>query len=114
MNKGFVLALCTVALFLGLSSTAAHAQQCTASVNCHNSCFLNYECPRPYPPCTLVCSASSQVVSCTGVSSCTTTTTSVTCDGVTKSCPTTSQCHQSLYSISCGSTTRQCTYNCPV
>jgi hypothetical protein len=113
MRNGFVVALCTVALFLGLSAGAS-AQTCNASVSCNDACDIFYTCPRPYPPCELYCSASSRTVSCSGMSTCSVGSNSVTCDGVTKTCPTTSQCTTSLYSIRCGSWTRNCTYNCPL
>jgi hypothetical protein len=113
MKKGFLFALCTVVLFLGLS--AAASATCTATTSCNDACSMYEICPKPYPPCELSCSASSRSVSCQGASTCTVGTGSVTCDGVTTSCPTSSQCYWSgPYSITCGSRTRTCSYNCPL
>ncbi|HEV8578863.1 MAG TPA: hypothetical protein VGX68_07225 [Thermoanaerobaculia bacterium] len=113
MRKHVVLALFTMVLVMGLAS-AASAQQCTASLNCNNGCWLEKICTSPYPPCELFCSAPSQTISCTGTSTCSVGSGSVTCDGVTTSCPTGSRCFEGLYYIRCGSITRQCTYNCPL
>lgn len=113
MKKALALVLCTLGLALILPA-AASAQTCSATQTCNDACSLWMTCPRPYPPCELFCSASSRSVSCSGTSSCSVGSNSVTCDGVTKTCPTTSQCVQSTYSIRCGSYTRQCTYNCPL
>jgi hypothetical protein len=114
MRKAFVVALCTLALALGLS-TAASAAGCTATASCNDACSLSFTCPSPYPPCELSCTAFSRSVSCTGTTTCNVGTGAVTCDGVTTSCPGTSQCYWSgFYSITCGSRTRTCTYNCPV
>jgi hypothetical protein len=85
---------------------------CTATQNCNNACsILSFECPAPYC-CVFSCSAQSQVVSCTGASTCTVGTNSVTCDGHQTTCQSTPQCSSSTYSITCGKTTRTCTHSC--
>ena len=107
-----VLPMLLLAFVIAALLPAPAVAGCTASQSCNNACSLEFTCsPRP---CELFCSAPSQTVSCTGATSCTVGTSSVTCDGVTKSCPTTSQCRQFSNSIVCGSTTRQCTPNCPL
>ena len=110
MKRVFLSALFAASLFVGLSSPSS---ACTVSTSCNNACTAELTCSRPYPPCELFCSASSQTVSCTG-NICSGDSTSVTCDGVTKSCPTTSQCRQGSTWVQCGGTTRQCTFNCPL
>ncbi len=107
-----VLPLLVLAVMLAAVLPAPAAAGCTASVNCNNACSLDFTCsPRP---CELFCSAASQVKTCSGTTTCSVGTSSVTCDNVTTSCPTTSQCHQFSNSITCGSVTRNCTPNCPL
>jgi hypothetical protein len=113
MKKALAFVLLTFGLALLLPS-AATAQTCSATQTCNDACWLEMTCSKPYPPCELFCSASSRSVSCSGASSCSVGTNSVTCDGVTKTCPTTSQCVQGGTYVRCGSFTRQCTYNCPL
>lgn len=96
-----------------LAFPAAASAGCTANFTCSNACFLEKTCTSPYPPCELFCSANNQVVSCSGNTTCSVGTNSVTCDGVTKTCSA-NQCTSSTYSIRCGGTTRNCTYNCPL
>jgi hypothetical protein len=110
-----VLPLLALAVVLAAAlPSPAVANGCTASLSCNNSCSEDVTCSPPYPPCELVCFAPSQTVSCSGASTCSVGTSSVTCDGVTKSCPTASQCHAGTTSVSCGSITRVCTHNCPL
>jgi hypothetical protein len=111
MKRQLLPALLAALLVLGLSS-AARAQQCTATVNCNNACSVSLICPYPYPPCEIGCSASSQILSCTGKSTCSVGAKSVTCDGATKTCPTASQCTKGGAWLRCGTTYRQCTHNC--
>ena len=113
--RKIVLPLVLAGIFALVASATASAQSCTASLNCNNACsIIDYICSSPYPPCDLSCFAGSQTVSCSGTTSCTVQTSSVTCDNVTKSCPTTSQCFVGGSFIQCGSTRRNCTFNCPV
>jgi len=111
MKRAFLPTLFAASLVLGLSS-AAQAQQCTASVNCNNTCSISLVCPYPYPPCEIGCTFWSQTLSCTGASTCSVGTKSVTCDGVTKSCPTTTQCTKGGAWVKCGTTYRQCPNTC--
>lgn len=107
-----------VLLWSALSSFGSHSlAACTISQSCNNSCSLQIECPPPYLPWVLVCSAPSQVVSCSGVS-CSNTATSVTCDGATVSCWA-NWCFQTSTSVSCGNTVKTCqrcqaSGNCPL
>ncbi|HEV2853749.1 MAG TPA: hypothetical protein VHC97_13180 [Thermoanaerobaculia bacterium] len=111
MKRAFLPILAAALLVLGLAS-AAGAQQCTATVNCNNACSVSLVCPYPYPPCEIGCSSPSQTLTCTGASTCSVGTKSVTCDGVTKSCPTTIQCTKGGAWVKCGTTYRQCPNTC--
>ena len=114
-NLSSVLPLLALIVVLAAALPApAAANGCTASVSCNNGCSEDVICPRPFPPCELVCSAPSQTVSCTGANTCSVGTSSVTCDNVVHSCPTASQCHAGTTSVSCGSTSRVCVQNCKV
>lgn len=112
MKKAFLPVSFAVLFVLTLSSTAG-AQQCTATVNCNNACSISLVCPYPYPPCEIGCSAASQILSCTGASTCSVGTKSVTCDGATQTCPTTSQCTKGGAWVKCRTTYRQCPNTCP-
>ena len=109
-----VLPMLLLAFAIAALLPASAIAGCTASVSCNNACSEDIVCRRPYPPCELTCGAYSQTVSCTGASTCSVGTTSVTCDGVTQSCPTASQCSAGTTWVSCGSFYRQCTSNCPL
>jgi hypothetical protein len=99
-----------VACLLALSLPAS-ATGCTATFTCSNACsILDFECSAPYC-CTFSCSAPNQQVSCTGNTTCTVGTNSVTCDGVQHTCSA-QQCFQSRSGISCGSTSKTCNSHC--
>ncbi len=102
----FSFIACLLALALPASATG-----CTASFTCSNSCSIfDYECSAPYC-CTFACSAPNQQVSCTGNTTCTVGTNSVTCDGVQHTCSA-KQCSTYTNGIQCGSTIKTCNSHC--
>lgn len=88
---------------------------CTATIDCHNGCFASIEeCPPPFLPAPLFCSLASQTLSCSGPnanSQCNSTSSSVTCDGVTQTCAT-QTCSSTATSVHCGTVTKFCK-QCP-
>ncbi len=113
MKRALALSAFVLTFALVLPSPTS-AQTCTATQSCNDACSLDYFCPSPYPPCELMCFAPSRSVSCSGASSCSVGSNSVTCDGVTTTCPSTSQCIQGWNYVQCRSTIRRCTNNCPL
>jgi hypothetical protein len=100
-----VIAFSFIACLLALALPASAG--CTASLTCSNSCSIfSYECPPP-SCCMLSCSAPAQQLSCSGTTTCSVGTNSITCDGVQKSCAA-QQCFNNGDFIQCGSTIRRC------
>lgn len=99
-----IVALALVAVVL-LAPQGASAG-CTASFTCSNACSAHTECPSGL---FLSCSAPNEVVTCSGNTTCTVGTNSVTCDGTVKTCQTkASRCRTASDSVLCGTTFKAC------
>jgi hypothetical protein len=97
--------LAAVLLFAGLCLGNSHAALagCTASVSCNNGCFASVQgCPSPYQEWYFSCTAPSQSFSCSGATTCTSTSTYVECDGARQTCSP-QQCYQGATFADCGS-----------
>lgn len=98
-----VLALVAVVLLAPRGASAG----CTASFTCSNACSAQTRCPNN--GIFLSCSAPNEVVTCSGNTTCTVGTNSVTCDGTVKTCETkASRCRTASDSVLCGTTFKAC------
>jgi hypothetical protein len=82
------------------------ALACSVSQTCSNACSEFLECASGIP---LSCSAPNQTISCSGTAACSSTASSVICDGVVTNCATkASRCAKDAVSIRCDSTFKSC------
>ncbi|HTQ80723.1 MAG TPA: hypothetical protein VMM92_12050 [Thermoanaerobaculia bacterium] len=98
-----------VLLLLGIVALVAPQgamASCTATLTCHNGCSEHLTCPRT--GLVISCSAPNQVINCSGSSSCTVGTSSITCDGATTNCSTATRCFIDPDSVLCDSTFKAC------
>jgi hypothetical protein len=93
-----------------LAPVPAMAAGCTATLNCNNLCTASRVC---WNGCEIGCTFFNTTASCSGTTSCTVGTSSVTCDGNTVSCPTGPQCSSTNSSVRCGTLVRYCPSTCP-
>jgi hypothetical protein len=105
-GRALLFSLLCLGLLAVLASPASAG--CTASINCNNACSISLFCPAPYTGCEVACAAPTQFRSCSGNTSCTVGTGSVTCDGTTFACPTQPQCTRQRTAVSCGLVTKLC------
>jgi hypothetical protein len=105
MSKKLGIA-CLVVLAVALVAPRGASAGCTASFTCSNACHQTLRCPTGV---FINCSASNEVVTCSGTTSCTVGTNSVQCDSVTRTCQTpTSYCRKASDSLLCGNTFVAC------
>lgn len=109
IRKSLFVFLLAIIILVALEPVPAVAG-CTASLNCNNFCTQSLVC---WNGCEIGCTFPSSTVSCSGATSCTVGTSSVTCDGTTVSCPVGPQCSSRPASVRCGSLTRYCPSSCP-
>lgn len=106
MRKGMGMVLLLAGIGWVAASPAAQAS-CTVSLVCTNGCSEHLECG--ISGLVISCSAPAQTVSCSGATSCSTGTNSVTCDGTATLCKTVaSRCAKDAVSIRCDATFKQC------
>jgi hypothetical protein len=99
-------------LFLGFLHPAQAG--CTAQLTCQPACNLDVFCPRQYQLCREVsCSWPGTVINCSGNTTCTVGSGSVTCDGTVVHCPPLFICKATSGYVQCGNEFQSCADPCP-
>jgi hypothetical protein len=105
MFKKLGVVAATVLTFSVLPPRGAEAT-CTVSFTCSNACSAHTECSTGI---VLNCLAPNEVITCSGNTTCTIGSNSVTCDGQTQACqPKTTRCRSTSDSVLCGNTFKAC------
>ncbi|HYG63925.1 MAG TPA: hypothetical protein VEL74_15210 [Thermoanaerobaculia bacterium] len=110
MKLKTALSLLFATALLALLTAVPASAACTATLNCNNACSVSVVCRNG---CEIGCAANGTTASCTGATSCTVGTSSVTCDGTTVSCPSTPRCSSTRTSVYCGFHVIYCPLSCP-